>query len=236
MPRHAMGTRLRIGANFITGLTSISGLDLSADTIDVTTLESADNYREFIQGMRDGGEVSISGFFEPGDTLGQNQIFTLFNSGAVTAFSILFPSTLGAEWTFNGIVTQATTNAEMEEAATFEATIKVTGRPSLGTTASAGLSALSLTGTGGTLTPSFANNRYFYTFSGVSATSVTVTATAASHTLQLFVDNVFSQALTTAVASNAIALTLNVGRSLVIVAQEAGKTSITYEIIAVKTS
>lgn len=236
MPRHAMGTRLRIGANFITGLTSISGLDLSADTIDVTTLESADNYREFIQGMRDGGEVSISGFFEPGDTLGQNQIFTLFNSGAVTAFSILFPSTLGAEWTFNGIVTQATTGAEMEEAATFEATIKVTGRPSLGLTASAGLSALSLTGTGGTLTPSFANNRYFYTFSGVSATSVTVTATAASHTLQLFVDNVFSQNLTTAVASNAIALTLNVGRSLVIVAQEAGKTSVTYEIIAVKTS
>ncbi len=107
MAKHAFGTRLKIGANHIAGLTSVSGIDLTADTIDVTTLESADTYREFIQGMRDGGEVSVSGFFEPSDTNGQNQIFTLFNSGAVTAFSILFPSTLGAEWTFSGIVTQA---------------------------------------------------------------------------------------------------------------------------------
>lgn len=236
MPRHAMGTRIRIGGNFIAGLTSISGLDLSADTIDVTTLESTNNYREFIQGMRDGGEVSISGFFEPGDTNGQVNISTLFNSGAITAFSILFPSAMGAEWTFNGIVTAFTTGADMEEAVTFEATIKVTGAPNLGLTASAGLSALTITGAGGSLSPSFANNRYFYTYSGVSATSATVTATAASHTLQLFVDGVFSQTLTSGAASNAIALTLNVGRLVTITAQESGKTTLIYEAIIVKTS
>jgi hypothetical protein len=236
MAKHAFGTRLKIGANHIAGLTSVSGIDLTADTIDVTTLESADTYREFIQGMRDGGEVSISGFFEPSDTNGQNQIYTLFNSGAVTSFSILFPSTLGAEWTFSGIVTQATTNAEMEEAATFEATIKVTGKPSLGLTASAGLSALALTGTGGSLSPTFSASVFYYTYGGVSATSVTVTATAASHTIQLYVDGVFSQNLTTAVASNSISLTLNVGKKLTIVAFEAGKTSKTTEIIVVKTS
>lgn len=236
MAKHAMGTRLKIGANYIAGLTSVSGIDLTADTIDVTTLESADNYREFIQGMRDGGEVSVSGFFEPSDTNGQNQLYSLFNSGAVTAFSILFPSTLGAEWTFNGIVTQATTNAEMEEAATFEATIKVTGKPSLGLTASAGLSALSLTGAGGSLSPAFSASVFYYTYGGVSATSVTVTATAASHTIDLYVDGVFSQSLTTAVASNAISLTLNVGKKLTIIAREAGKTAKTTEIIVVKTS
>jgi hypothetical protein len=77
---------------------------------------------------------------------------------------------------------------------------------------------------------------FFYTYGGVSATSVTVTATAASHTIQLFIDGVFSQNLTTAVASNAISLTLNVGKKLTIVAFEAGKTSKTTEIIVVKTS
>jgi predicted secreted protein len=236
MPRHAMGTRLRISGNFIAGLTSVSGLELSADTIDVTTLESANNFREFIQGMRDGGEVSVSGFFEPGDTNGQVQLNTLFNSGNVTAFSILFPSAMGAEWTFNGIVTGVTTGAEMEEAVTFEATIKVTGAPNLGLTASAGLSALSFTGTGGTLTPTFANNRYFYTFSGVTGASATVTATAANHTLQLFVDGAFVQTLTSGSASSAIALTLSVGRLVTITAQEAGKTTIIYEAIIVKTA
>lgn len=236
MPKKAMGTRLKIGANHIAGLTSISGIERSADTIEVTTLESADNHREYIQGLKDGGEVSISGFFEPGDTNGQVAMNTLFDSGAVTPFSILFPSELGAEWTFSAVVTGFTTGAEMEDAASFEATIKVTGKPVLGLTASGGLTALSLAGTGGTLSPTFANSTYYYSFGGVSATSITVTATAASHTLKLYADGVYVQDLTSGSASAAIALTLNVGKKLTILAYESGKTTKIYEIIAIKTT
>ena len=71
MAKKAQGTKLKIGANSIAELTSIGGLSLSADTIDVTTLDS-DGYREFIQGMKDGGEVSISGYFNPADTNGHH--------------------------------------------------------------------------------------------------------------------------------------------------------------------
>lgn len=236
MAKAAKGTKLKIGANVITGLKSIGGIEESADTIDVTTLDSADGYKEFISSYIDAGEVSFSGNFEPGDTTGQVALRTLLQSGTVTAFSILFPSSLGAEWTFNGIVTGFKTNADQGDAAAFEGTIKVTGKPNLGTTASGGLTALALTGTGGTISPVFANTTYSYAYNGVTGASVTVTATAAAHTLRLYVDGTYLEDLTTAVASSAIALTLNVGKKLTILAFEAGKTTKIYEIVAIKTA
>jgi hypothetical protein len=101
--------------------------------------------------------------------------------------------------------------------------------------ASAGLSALSLTGTGGTLSPAFGASVRSYTFGGVSAASVTVTATAASHTINLYVDGVWSQLLTTATPS--VAITMAIGsKKLTIVAQEVGHQSQTTEIVVVKTA
>lgn len=101
--------------------------------------------------------------------------------------------------------------------------------------ASAGLSALSLTGTGGALSPAFAAGNRYYIFGGVTGASVTVTATAANHTIQLFVDGVFSQNLTSGVASAAIPMVIG-SKKLTIVAHEAGKQSQTTEIIVVKTA
>ena len=143
---------------------------------------------------------------------------------------------MGAEWDFNGIVTGFSTGVELEDGISFEATVKVSGKPSLGLTASAGLSALALTGAGGALTPSFAGTTYSYAFSGVTATSVTVTATAASHTLALYIDGVFSQWLTSGSASAAIAMAAIGSKMLTILAYEAGKTQKVYEIVVVKTA
>jgi predicted secreted protein len=234
--KRSVGTKIKIGLNFIAGLTSISAPEKTADTLDTTTLDSDGGYRTFIGGFKDGGEVSISGYFDPSD-LGQAALDTAFEAGDVTDFEIIFPSALGATWSFNGVVTSYNGgNSELEELIAFEATIKVSGKPTLAQTASAGLSALSLTGTGGALAPTFANNKFTYTFSGVSATSVTVTATAVDHTIKLYLDGVFSAELTTAVASGAIPLTLNVGKKLTIVAQEEGKTPVVYEVVVLKTS
>jgi predicted secreted protein len=231
----AMGTKLKIGANSITELTSIGGLELSADTIESTNLDS-NGWRTFIQGLKDGGEVSFSGYFNPADTNGQKAVYEVFKSGVLTDFAILFPSAMGAEWDFQAIVTGFTTGAELEDGISFEGTLKVSGQPSLGLTASGGLTALALAGTGGTLSPAFNNANYSYSFSGVTAASVTVTATAASHTLKLYIDGVYVQDLVSGSASNAISLTQNVGKKLTILAYEAGKTIKTYEIVVVKTA
>ncbi|MGO4185210.1 phage tail tube protein [Paenibacillus sp. TAF43_2] len=236
MPKRSVGTILQIGANSVAGIKSINGLDLSAETIDVTTLSSDGGYREFIGGFKDGGELSISGFFEPGDTNGQMAVYSSFQAGSTDAYSIIFPASLGATWTFNGVVTKFSTSAELEDAISFEATVKVSGAPSLGTTPSAGLSALSLTGTGGTLSPAFTNANSNYSFGSVTAASVTVTATAAAHSIKLYVNGVYSQDLVSGSPSVAIPLTINVGRKLTIIAFESGKAQKVYEVVVIKTA
>lgn len=233
--KHSKGTTLKLGINEIAEITNIGGLSLAADTVEVTTLSSADEYKEFIQGFRDGGEVSLSGNFFPGDTNGQFALLTAFNSGTLDAYTITFPPAMGATWTYTAIMTAYTTGVDVGGAVTFEATMKVSGKPVLGITASGGLTALALTGTGGTLSPAFANTTFYYTFSGVSAASVTITPTAAAHTIQLYIDEVFSANLTSGSPSAAIPLTLNVGKKLTLVVYEAGKTALTYEVIVVKT-
>lgn len=235
-PKRSVGTKIKVGNNFIAGLTSISAPPKTADTLDTTTLDNADNYRSFTGGFKDGGEVSISGYFEPGDA-GQIALDTAFEAGGVTNFQIIFPAEIGAAWTFNGVVTAFTGgNADLEELLAFEATIKVSGKPVLGTSASAGLSALSLTGTGGTLSPTFNASLRDYIFDGVTASSITVTATAASHTLLLYIDGVYKEELTTAVASSSIALQDNIIKVLTIVAYEDNKAPVIYDVAALKPS
>jgi predicted secreted protein len=231
----SLGTKLRIGVNNIAELTEVTGVELTADNVDVTSHDS-NGWRSYIPtGLKDAGEISISGFFNPGDTLGQIALNTSFYEGSILDYTIIFPNSV-ATWSCKGMVSNIGTAATLEDPASFSATIKLTGTPTLATTASAGLTALSLTGTGGTLSPTFSTSNRVYSFSGVTASSVTVTATAASHTIQLYVDGSFVQTLTSAVASNAISLSTGIGREINIVAFEVNKTQILYSVGVIKTA
>ena len=132
MAKRALGTKLLIGDTTpveVAGLTSIGGLELSADTIDVTTLAS-DGYREFIGSLKDGGEVSLEGYFEPEEGKGQKELYDLFESGETETFKIQFPNNI-ASWEFEGVVTGFSTSADLEDPLAFSCTIKVSGKPTL---------------------------------------------------------------------------------------------------------
>lgn len=129
-----MGTKLFIGAtgtDFVAQLTEITGLEISADTVETTTLESTGGFRTYVQGLKDAGEVSISGYFNPDDTVGQAALWGNLQDGTVDAYRIAFPSALGATWGFNAVVTAFNTGAAMEDLVSFEATLKITGVPTL---------------------------------------------------------------------------------------------------------
>lgn len=131
MAQRALGTILQIGTGTpvtVAGLTSIGGLELSADTIDVTTLDSDGGYREFIAGFKDAGEVSLEGYLKLDE--GQQALYDLFESGAVEDFTIQFPDNLG-KWEFKGVVTGFSTSADLEDPLSFSATIQVSGKPTL---------------------------------------------------------------------------------------------------------
>lgn len=129
-PVRALGTQLLIGVVAVGNLSSIGGIEGSAETIDVTALDSEGGYRKFLASFKDAGEVSISGFFAPGDA-GQAAVYEAYESGDTSDFKIKFPAALGASWEFNGIVTAFSTSAELEDAISFESTIKVSGKPTL---------------------------------------------------------------------------------------------------------
>jgi predicted secreted protein len=131
----SFGTKLKIAASVVAKLKSIGGINIKRGVTDVTTHDSADEYREFIAGLKDGGEVPMAGILVPTDTDGQNALQAALESGAVTAFVIEFPTAIGYSWSFNGIVTAfGTTQAELEGAVGMEATIKVSGKPTLAAT------------------------------------------------------------------------------------------------------
>ena len=136
MKSSSVGTQLKINSKPIGALKSIGGIEISAESIDVTDLSNKDGYREFLAGFKDAGEVSFSGLLDGTDE-GQNECYTLMVSGEVVDCEIVFPQKIGKTWSFKGCITKFATNADLEDAVGFEGAIKVSGKPTLGATAEA---------------------------------------------------------------------------------------------------
>lgn len=131
MAKRSLGTKLKKGEVVIGSLTSISPPEKSADTVDITTLDSADGYKKFIQGMKDAGEVTVAGYYDSEDA-GQTALDTAFESGAEETYTIEFPAAIGASFSFPGIVTNVKIGeANLDDPLGFEATLKVSGKPTL---------------------------------------------------------------------------------------------------------
>lgn len=128
----SLGTKLMKGETPISGLTSIGGIEITADTIDVTTLESDGGYREFIGAFKDAGEVPIEGFFNPDTASGQVALQDSLDSGLAEDYKIDFPTTPKAEWGFKGVVTGFKVgDVDVDGTINFGATIKISGKPVL---------------------------------------------------------------------------------------------------------
>ena len=120
------GTELKVNDKVIGSLTSIGGIEMSADTIDVSTHDSADGFREYVGGMKDGGEVPIEGNFANKDE-GQEELLTAFESGEVQSCIITFPDE--STWEFDAIVTAYGHTEPMDDKIGFASSLKVTGKP-----------------------------------------------------------------------------------------------------------
>lgn len=123
----AVGTTLSWNSTTVNELTSIGDLDTSADDIEVTDYQATDGYKEFIQGLKDGGELEIEGNFYPSDT-GQSNLISDFNAGTTQEVVITLPGSIGA-WTFDAYVKAFATQVPLDGKVGFSATLKITGKP-----------------------------------------------------------------------------------------------------------
>lgn len=179
MSQLAFGTKFNWNGVEVAALTSINGIELSVDTVDVTTHQSVDNFKESIPGLIDAGEVAVEGLFRTDDVSGQQAMLADLTARVTRAASIVFPN--NATWSFNAFVTNLKIgDAPVDGAIPFSATVKVTGKPTLGITASAGLSNMALSNSA-VMTPAFGAAVYDYVatvLTGVASLTVTPTAAA----------------------------------------------------------
>lgn len=132
--KRTIGTVLKKGTTAVGGLTSITMPEKSRDSIETTTLDVTDDYKTFIPGLKDGGEVTVKGYFDHADT-GQLALDTAFEAGTTDDYSIVFPAAIGVTFTFSAFLTKyAIGEVNLEDPLSFEATFKVDGKPELAAT------------------------------------------------------------------------------------------------------
>jgi predicted secreted protein len=132
-PISSQGTTIKkTSGTAIAYLTKIDGLSIKASTIDTTALDTTGGYKTFINGFKEVDDVSISGFF---DYTAHSAILTDLQAGTSAGYTIQFPpavgGTAGPSWTFNAVVTGFKTGAGVDQTISFDATLKVSGAPTL---------------------------------------------------------------------------------------------------------
>ena len=107
----------------ITEILSVQGPGSSREVIDVTNLDSADGYREFIGSFRDGGDVQLrmnytrAGF----DTMKDD-----FDDDDKQYYQIVLPD--GTSIEFAGLVQEVPLTINVGEQIAMDVTIKVSGK------------------------------------------------------------------------------------------------------------
>lgn len=110
----------------IANLTSIGEIGVESEEIDATDLDSPDNYKEFIAGSKDAGEVSLAGNIK--DESNVEKMLALAESQSMESWTVTYPS--GATWAFTGFVKSFKDGEKTPDGlATFSATIRISGKP-----------------------------------------------------------------------------------------------------------
>lgn len=113
-------------------VTSLTPPGMTRDAVEATHLKSPDAFKEFIAGLKEGGEASITVNYVPAES---DRLVAAFDAGRIRA-RITFPALAGGPalaLTFTGIVTAWNLNdvvAADKMSATF--TVKCSGRPTFG--------------------------------------------------------------------------------------------------------
>lgn len=127
----AKGTKLTIGGKAVAHLTKIGSPSVKWDTTESTALDTEGDFKKFLTTFAEGGEVSITGNFDFVDE-GQKAMIEAMAAGTDDLeFAIVFPKKIGAEWAFKASVNSFATSADTAGIVTFDATLKVSGKPEL---------------------------------------------------------------------------------------------------------
>ncbi len=101
---------------------SINGPQITFTDVDITNLQSANVFKEFMAGFGDGGTVVLDCNFTAA------QMTTLYGMVRVTqVWRVLFSN--ASKWDFSGYINAISTDIPLDEEINMPISIKVTGKP-----------------------------------------------------------------------------------------------------------
>lgn len=132
---HAFGTQFQRGDGAspevftkLAHVITIGGPSLAREAVDATDHDSPDRWREFIGGLRDGGEITVELHYVPGDT-GHDALKDDLESDAARNYRLVFPDSPATQWTVPALVTGLTPAGPHDAKLTATVTLKVSGKP-----------------------------------------------------------------------------------------------------------
>lgn len=133
----AFGTKLKRGGTAGTAIaevTEISGPGMSSDPIELTSHDSTSGWREFVGGLKDGGELKLKINYLPANTtqkFAAGGLLYDLDAGTTQSYALVFPDAATTTWTFNCIVTGFEVGAPIDDKLSADVSFKLSGKPTL---------------------------------------------------------------------------------------------------------
>jgi len=131
----AFGTQLKrgdgAGPEVFTAIARVSNISppsTARETYDVTAHDSPDAWREFIGGLKDGGEVSIDVQYTPSV---HDVLLDDYDDDEPRNYQVVFPDTDATTWSFAAVMNGFSSQAPVDDKLSATITFKVSGKPVL---------------------------------------------------------------------------------------------------------
>lgn len=131
---NAFGTLLKRNGTTVAEVNDITPPSLGRDEIEVTHHQSPNRWREFIKGLKDAGEFSMSINYIPTNSThnaSTGLLADFANDTTVDTWTLVFPDTALTTWSFPGFMKGFAPKAPIDDKLSADVTMKVTGQPTL---------------------------------------------------------------------------------------------------------
>jgi predicted secreted protein len=118
----SFGIGVTVATNAIGGLTDVGLPGIEVSMIDITSHDSSGGYKEFVGGLKDAGNLELTGRYNYADV---GQDYLKDNPGASAAFVVTFSD--GTKASFTAIIGGYSVGNPLDDATEFSCSCKITG-------------------------------------------------------------------------------------------------------------
>lgn len=114
-------------------IAELGGPNMNRDAVDATHTRSTNRYREFVGGLRDAGEVSITLILAPGAGVLEDhkKILDDFNNDTAVTYRLVFPDDDETYFEMSALCTGMEHAEPIDDKMTIALTYKISGQPTL---------------------------------------------------------------------------------------------------------